>query len=150
VAEGHGSLGNWVLILRGIVQINHVIVGVIRHKLQCLGNGNGLTSVHRRMASSHGPHVCLNAKVELAGDFVGKAKWSLMANLIARQTSVKEISDKVTPQTILPVLKDKFPKTAGRNKKHTKPKTTTSAKQVQHKAAHCHTQTSLPNDLFLP
>jgi hypothetical protein len=42
----------------------------------------------------------------------GKAKWSLTANLIARQTSVKEISDKVTPQTILPVLKDKFPKTA--------------------------------------
>ena len=72
VAEGHGSLRNWVLILRGIVQINHVIVG--------------------------------------AGDFVGKAKWSLMANLIAWQTSVKEIPDKVTPQTILPVLKDKFPK----------------------------------------
>jgi len=75
-----------------------------------------------------GPLVRLNAKVGLAGDFVGKAKWSLMANLIAGQTSVKEISDKVTPQTILPVLKDKFPKTAGRNKKRTKPKTTTSAK----------------------
>src|SRR5271165_3873860 len=30
VAESHGSLGNWVLILRGIVQINHVIVGVCR------------------------------------------------------------------------------------------------------------------------
>ena len=40
VAEGHGSLRNWVLILRGIVQINHVIVGVIRHKLQRLGNRN--------------------------------------------------------------------------------------------------------------
>ncbi len=40
VAEGHGSLRNWVLVLRGIVQINHIIVGVIRHKLQCLGNGN--------------------------------------------------------------------------------------------------------------
>jgi len=40
VAERHGSLGNWVLILRGIVQINHVIVSVIRHKLQCLRNGN--------------------------------------------------------------------------------------------------------------
>jgi hypothetical protein len=33
VAEGHGSLRNWVLILRGIVQINHAIAGVIRHKL---------------------------------------------------------------------------------------------------------------------
>ena len=40
VAEGHGSLGNWVPILGGIVQINQVIVSVIRHKLQCLGNGN--------------------------------------------------------------------------------------------------------------
>jgi len=40
VSEGHGSLGNWVLILGGIIQINQVIVGVIRHKLQCLGNGN--------------------------------------------------------------------------------------------------------------
>ncbi len=40
VAEGHRSLGNWVLILRGIDQINHVIVCIIRHKLQRLGNGN--------------------------------------------------------------------------------------------------------------
>ncbi len=40
VAEGHGSLRNWVLVVRGIVQINHIIVGVIGHKLQCLGNGN--------------------------------------------------------------------------------------------------------------
>ncbi len=40
VAEGHGPLGNWVLILRGIYQINYVIVvSVIRHKLQRLGNG---------------------------------------------------------------------------------------------------------------
>jgi len=44
VAERHGSLRNWVLILRGIVQINHVIVGVIRHKLQSLGNRNASDS----------------------------------------------------------------------------------------------------------
>ena len=43
VAEGHGSLRNWVLVLRGIVQINHIIVGVIRHKLQCLGAVGSLT-----------------------------------------------------------------------------------------------------------
>jgi HNH endonuclease len=38
VAERHGTLGNWVLILGGIDQISHVIVSVIRHKLQCLRN----------------------------------------------------------------------------------------------------------------
>jgi len=40
LATWQKAMARWVLILRGIVQINHVIVGVIRHKLQCLGNGN--------------------------------------------------------------------------------------------------------------
>jgi DNA-binding transcriptional regulator PaaX len=48
VAECHGSLGNWVLILRQIGQINHVIVSVIRHKLQHLGNGNPSHGCWRR------------------------------------------------------------------------------------------------------